>query len=437
MTSDEPVPAVARPVSPRHGLVLPVMVFLLCLLVPLVFAPWRSQVFAPVKIQLLLAIVGAGMLAAALLTSLGAAPRVRFLPWADGAALAYGLTNVLAFAGSADRTASWRGEFPEYQGLLTVLAYLAAYGLARLAFAPAVDGRSRSMVPLFCAMTVTTGLVGGYAVMQRLGLDPLWGFAERPFATVGQANSMAALLVVGLPGVLAAYAACGRRSRVLVVVAGLLGMAAALMSLSRGGWLALLAAGSVALALSRPHLRRRTLLLGAVIVIALGALAASVPAGRDAVDRAAARVAAATDTKAVSTAKHLALARIGVGIALDHPWLGIGQDVFPEFAQQFADQHLPRTEADLLRPRRSESPHNALLSIADAAGIPALLAYLAFLGVVVRRALHAQRSADNRALPVVMIIIGYVVSSLFMTPEVSSTVTFWVVAGSACSALGA
>jgi O-antigen ligase len=430
------MPNDTRSASRHPQRVLLAAVLLICLLVPLAFSPWREEVFAPIKIQVLQGLIGIGLFAIGAGLLFGWSSDVRLLPAVDLAAVVFGVTNLLACAHSVHPGDSWLGLFPEYQGLATVLTYLAAYGLARLAFTPPPGApRFGPLDALFGVLTVTTGLIGGYAVAQRLGLDPIWGSAERPFATVGQANSMAAMLVVGLPAVAATYAARRGWVRVAVVAAGALGTLGLLMSLSRGGWLAAFVAGGIGLALHRPRVHLGHLALAAAFVVLLAVGLAALPAGRDLVSQAATRVVATSSVGTGSTGKHLALARIGVAVTVDHPWLGIGQDTFPELAQGYADRHLPRHYADLLRSRRSESPHNALLSISSGAGLPALLAYLAFLGAAARRMLVARRSAGARAVPVLMILAGYLVSSLFMTPEVSSTVSLWIVVGAACSVI--
>ncbi len=413
-----------------------VPILLVGLLVPLAFAPWREEVFAPVKIELLQALIGIGLLLLGVTVLVGRGPRAVFRPALDGAVLTFAAANLLAYANSADRPTSWWGIFPEYQGLTTVLTYLVGYGLARLAFTPLSGNRTPALDRLFATCTVSTGLVGGYAVLQRCGLDPLWGQADRPFATVGQPNSMAAFLVVGLPAV-AATATRRGPWRWVAMTAGTLGALALLASLSRGGWLAALAIGGLGLALRRPG-RRRTVLVAGIVAAVVGITAlAALPSGRRAALEAGGRIAASADLRTGSTAKHLALARIGVGLTVTHPWFGLGQDVFPEYAQAYADAHLPRADADLLRPRLSESPHNALLSIGAGAGIPALLAYLAVLAAAVRHLLRGRRCGQARAVPALLMITGYVVSSLFLTPEVSSTATFWIVLGAAGSAVRA
>lgn len=445
MPAPDDAPRTPRPLL----LVLRACVLLICLLVPVVFAPWRAEVFAPLKIQVLHALIGIGLLAMGMGVMLGRFGGTRFLPALDGAIVAFGAMNLLACAHSLDPASSWSGTFPEYQGMATILAYLIAYGLARAAFTvvPATRPdrgrrlrrkrvRVRPLDALFGALTVSTGLIGGYAVLQRLGLDPVWGFAERPFATVGQANSMAAMLVVGLPAAVASYAVRRGPARVASAVAIALGMLGLLSSLSRGGWLAALVAGVVGVVLHRPRALRGPLIAAVSFLVVLILGLAVLPSGRDAVARAGDRVTALGNTEAGSTGKHLALARVGVAVTLDHPWLGIGQEAFPRVAQQYADERLPLQAANLLRPRRSESPHNALLAISSAAGIPALLSFLTFLTAAARHLLIARRRGDTRAVPVLMILAGYVTSSLFMTAEVSSTVVLWAVLGAAGSAVG-
>jgi O-antigen ligase len=129
--------------------------------------------------------------------------------------------------------------------------------------------------------------------------------------------------------------------------------------------------------------------------------------------------------------------KVGVLVTADHPWLGVGQDIFPQVAQKTANARLSAHEAALLRPYLSESPHNALLSITSSAGIPALAAYLAAVLGVAARMLTARRAGRHLPVTVLAVMTGYLVSSLFMTPEVSTSTTFWVVLGAACSSIGA
>lgn len=401
---------------------------LIPLLVPLTFAPWRAEVFAPIKILMLDLLLGIGLTGAGVAAVLGGVRPARWVPAVDLAVAAFGVLNLLAYVHSVNRAASLSGLFPEYQGLTTVLGYLAAYALARLACI-----RSRQLAVLFSTLTVTTGVIGGYALVQRLGLDPLWGLSGRPFATVGQPNSMAAMLVVGLPATLSTLAGQRGVRRALCAVAVALGGLGLVLSLSRGGWLATGVAAGLGLLLVDGPARRRILPRAAAAATVLAVVLLLTPAGRSVAAHAALRGVAVTDLHAPSTAKHLALARVGAAISADHPWLGAGQDTFPELVEPYAARHLPADQAVLLGQRRCESPHNGLLSISVGAGVPALLAYLLVLLAAARRMLRLRRQGEPLAVPVLMIMAAYLAGSLFMTPEVASTATLWVVLGMAVS----
>jgi O-antigen ligase len=168
-------------------------------------------------------------------------------------------------------------------------------------------------------------------------------------------------------------------------------------------------------------------------LVAAVALLALTPLGRGVAGEAVARVGALSDTAVGSTGTHLALARVGLAITADHPLLGVGQEVFPEVAQTYARAHLPAAQASLLDGYRSESPHDALLSISSGAGVPALLAYLGFVVAVGVLVVRQRPDLGRDAVPLLAVIVGHLVTDLFMTPEVSSSALFWVVLGTACA----
>jgi O-antigen ligase len=241
---------------------------------------------------------------------------------------------------------------------------------------------------------------------------------------------MAALLVVTLPGAIAPAVTRRGLLRVAAAVAAVLGVIGLLTSLSRAAWLGAVAAGVVAAGLLRvrPRLRRLVVAAGPVTVVAVLAMT---PAGRDVAVAAATRIGAATDTSAGSTGTHLALARVALAITVDHPWLGIGQEVFPEVARDYAHARLPAADAALLDGHRPESPHNALLSISSGSGVPASLAYLGFVTAVAAVAVRAWRAGVTDAVPLLAAIVGHLTTDVFMTPEVSSSTIFWLLLGTA------
>lgn len=438
---------------------------LLVLVVPLVFDPGHDEVFAPVKILVAEVLLGLGLVAAALAvvaadrpppadpcidptdvptdeatpgrgaggvpdptgTATALARQVRPVARvADLAVAAFAVLNLLAYAASQDRSVSLHGQFPEYQGLVTLLTYVAAYALARV-----VVWGPRRLGTLLAAPTVVGGLAGGYAVLQRLGLDPLWGQVSRPFATVGQANSMAAVLVVTLPCAAATALRSRGVARAAAVVAGVFALAGLVVSESRGGWLAAGVALLLALVLTQRRHRARAGLVAAGLVVAVTATLLVTPAGHDLARHVAKRARALDDTGEGSVGLHLALTQVGLLVTADHPWLGIGQDVFPQVAQDYADRHLDPTQADLLRPYAAESPHDELLGISSSAGLPALLAYLVALGAAAVAAVRGRGRHPVAGTALLVAVAAHLVTGLFMTAEVSSQLLAWTLLGAA------
>ena len=395
---------------------------------PVVFDPSREEVFAPIKVTALQAGLGFG-LGAAGLALLRRRPAWRFAPVADLAVAGYVAWHLVGYLFSLDRSVGLRGEFPEYQGLSTVVAYSGLYLLGRLCFTEPTHLRQ-----LFAVLSVVTAVVGGYALVQRLGHDPLWGVATRPFSTVGLPNSMAAVLLVGLPATVATATTGKRVSRLLAWAAAALGFLGLLTSLSRGGGLGLVVAAVVALAFLEPRSRRTILLTALAIAAALALLLAVSAPGRSLAEDARERLVA-TGSHEGSVGAHLTLWKLGAVITVDRPWSGIGPDVFPHVALHYADEYLSEDEYVSLRPYWNESPHNGLLSVSTAAGIPAVVAYLIFLSAIGIRAARAGRAGQGLAVPVLAILVGYLVSGQFMTPEVSSSTAAWVVFGAAYGTL--
>ena len=398
------------------------------LVVPLVFDPSRDEVFAPIKATVLQAGLGFGLVMAAI-ALLRHRPSVRSVPVADMAVAGFVAWYLVGYVFSIDRSVGLHGEFPEYQGLSTTVAYTGLYLVARLCFTEPAH-----LQRLFVVLSVVTAAVGGYALLQRLGLDPLWGVATRPFSTVGQANSMAATLLVGLPAAVATAVARKGIPRILAWTAVVLGFFGLLTSLSRGGWLGMMAAAVVVLLFQKPR-RRRSILLAALTTSAVLALllAPSSP-GRSLGQDARERLAASTSGEG-SVSKHLTLWKLGAVITIDRPWTGVGPQVFPQVALRYADEELTERDYANVRPYWNESPHNGLLSISTDAGVPASVAYLVFLTAIGIRAARATHAGQALAVPVLAVLAGYVVSSQFMTPEMSSSTAVWGLLGAACGTI--
>ena len=417
------------------------IILLTALLVPLLFVPWFGDAFALPRLAalyLLVPLALGGPLAALVLDP--RALRASLRP-SDAAALAFGVLAVLATLVSAAPGHDLQGEPLQYQGLLPLLLYLATYGVARFAVRDI-----RQVRRLFAAVVLTGAIAGAYAILQQLRLDPIWHGLDkgRVFGTLGQADNLAAYLVLALPPA-GALALIGRgRLRAGALVGFLLALAGLLLSYSRGGYLGAAAELAVALAAlvalrwhrrgagrtAVPWRRLGSAALGVVVVLLL---VAAVPATRDVAVRAWQRAASSANLQEGSIADRLDLWAVGARITLDHPLLGTGPDSYALEFPAYRDTVLPRARAAFMARFRPESPHDVYLAYSAGLGLPALAAYLALIGGALAAAGRALRRADPAVRVVVIAlvaaIVGHLVTDAFMTGELAGAWLFWALLG--------
>jgi O-antigen ligase len=406
---------------------------------PLVFVPSLDDGYALPKVSVLrvVGLVGAtlflGYVAGRGSLSRSADPRID-LPLACFAVLLLSASVV-----SVDPVQSFAGEPYQYQGLVTVLLYIASFYVARLSL-----GSPQGFRKILTATVCTGAVVSVYGIAQGLGFDPfLSGPPDdaRVISSVGQANNLAAYLDMVVISALGLWPTAGRRSRIglgALVVVTLLALA---LTLSRGGYLGLAAALGVLL-VPRFHAPPRRLVgaIGLTLASAMLAIALALPPARAIAERVADRVVATIDLGEGSIRMHLDLWRVGSQVALDHPLLGTGPETFPLVFRPYLDQVLPPDRAQLLGRFRLESPHNELIGVAAEMGLPALVAYLVFLIACAMACVRRARAADGASRSIALVVLAtlatHVVTNFFMTPEVTTSELFWITIGAGLAAMG-
>ena len=239
--------------------------------------------------------------------------------------------NLLAAWFAIDQPQALLGERYQYQGLVAMLAYMVflvgAWNTVRT--------HRRRTVLAGCVATAAL-IVAGYAVLQRAGLDPIWPTLprDRVFSTIGQANALAASLVVALP--LAVSLCIGRRSplQLLGYVTLGLGLAAIAFTLSRGGYLGLSSTAITLVAAAAVGGYGRRVTGRRLAAASLGrhrgrrGQVMAVPTLRAGAERIADRALLTADLAEGSTRMHLDQWAVAAAIVADHPVLGTGQDTY-------------------------------------------------------------------------------------------------------------
>ena len=408
--------------------------------IPVLVLPDASDAYVRPKIVGLWLLLGFAILLGPRLTILD---RARLQRSGRDIALALFLVlSGLATAVSVDPELSFTGQPLQYQGFATTLLYAGWYLAAR--GAPAAPTLARVF-----AVSVAVGLfaMATYAVLQDNGIDPYWGDRlplDRVASSIGQPNALAAALVTALP--VAVYGSLLSPRWPQLIAGGLVAVTgyAVLLTNSRGGYLALaVSLPLIALAvrahrrdlisrgLAEPASRRENFALLGLLLI-FGVMAA--PALSDAGDRVALSFETSRD---YSQRDHLDQWEVAIDIALQDPMFGTGPETFPLVFPEASRRVLDDAAVQNFDQFRVESPHNVLLGIAAGSGVPSLVAFFGFIGLSLRRVRAAGASKplqDRRFLLLVATALAYLVSGLFITPDLMATWTFWTVFGFAAGA---
>lgn len=431
--------------SPRASLSENVLFGLLVVsaaVVPCVFTTTQQDVFYLPKLVVLWVVLALVVWVVVLSLATGGSGgrrrlRVVWNPVVDVPLLAFVGWNLVALAFSSDPHQSIFGVTLQHQGVLTLLLYVGYFYAARMVITD--TGR---LVVLFGAVTVGASAVSLYGIVQALHLDPIWkGYlpSGRVFSTIGQPDALGAYLVVTI-ALAAALVLGAARSRGRRRMAGL-AMAAMVivlvLSYSRGGYLGVGVVAVVFLAWwAHTHgLRLRPRLVHLAAAVGLVAVVVAVPGTRATAERAwdrALSVSQVNGDKSINN--HLDQWKVAVKIVETHPLVGTGPETFPQQFPSYSRLVLPPPAVRYFDQFSVESPHDEVLAIAAGSGIPAAVAYLAFLAGVLYamgRALARRRPATTRlvAMALIAVVAGHFVTDSFMTAEITGSWLFWLLMG--------
>lgn len=339
--------------------------------VPLCIDPWGYNPFGPLKVLVLAACAAAVAIGLSLdgdlLATLMARLRASKVAWSVGILWAVILLSTVM---SIDPRQSIVGSYPEYQGVLTWLAVtVVACGAASLSWPDSWLWVGRSL-------SVSVTIMGGYALLQMLGADPVvvaaGSAADRVRATLGNSSNAGVYLLFAVPLLIERL----RRdsSRIWRALAGLAAALAVFMivfTASRGAWVGLVALAVVWLGVEAARWersRQRMVFVAAIaVVVALGVAVIAIP-------RLEKRIASAS---AGTIQWRLVVWQAAGRIALDRPLLGWGPNsfryVYPSYRplDVSANSNVAATAGD---------PHDIVMSAAASLGIPGALGLLALIG---------------------------------------------------------
>ena len=326
------------------------------------------------------------------------------------------ITLVTSFGAGGVRVYSWFIEI--YHWLLPLVIYIVCRSLY-------LSVRDRMWIVTGIAVGVT---VASIAAIRQLvtGAGPesyQVGGAVRVFGTFGHPNTLAAFLVIALPMMIAVSVLwTGRKPAVAIWtirLGSLIGTVALILTQSRGGWLAFAGALAVLLILA-PRYVQRIAAIGALLVVVVGigsGLATEVPG----VERFSSVVNSQFNRVQVTTETWGQLERqahwgAALSMLREDPVYGVG-------AAEYNDNFREHTTEWRFRVGRGQA-HNGYLHMGAQAGVPGLLAFVAWIGtilVALARRVHASAGPSLvLAAGGAATVIAYIVDSVFEYLEVLS-----------------
>jgi len=347
-------------------------------------------------------------------------PRTARGPLVAGA----GIVGAMALAAvfGRDPLYAWTGTPERHAGVVLWLVCLVA-----LAAGAGLDPR-RALTVVGRGLVVAGLGVGAVGWAEALGWEPdELDAGTRLTGTFGSSAFLGAACVLLLPAVAGvavddSQPRWWRRAASAALVALVVPVVG---SGARSAWLGLAAAAVAVLVARRGDLAARArarpwvlAAVGATLVVAAGLVLALTPAG--------ARLAALGDDDAPGGRGRLDEWRVASRVLADHPVLGVG----PEgYRIAFAEGVDERYEIAHGRDPQPDRAHSGPLDVALAGGLPALVAWGAWVLLVGRAAGRALRRGPPAAVGLAAALVAHLVGQLTLFPLAEVEPVAWLLAG--------
>lgn len=307
------------------------------------------------------------------------------------------------------------GEYSRFQGLLPS-ALFAGFGLL---VADTFRGRTRRVV---IALASTGGAVAGYAIVQALGLDPVWIPGESqsayPPSTIGHFNFAGGFIALGLPPAMWLWLSSRGTGRILWTAVTIVDVLAVILTFSQGAWAAAAAAAVLTAGYSVRARRARVAAWIGVAAIAVAVLGSVVLSG-------------VFDLDAGATARSRAGFWSAAGeMASESPVVGHGPDAFALQGNSF--RSLETAVRTTVGP--TNDPHSIPLAYLTNAGLLGFVGFVIAAYWGIRRGMAAIER-DPASIALLGVILAYLVQGLVSIDMPVLRLGFWAALGGVAGAL--
>lgn len=339
------------------------------------------------------------------------------LPW-----LAFLVSAAVSTAVANNVNVAVFGVYSRYDGLLTLLTYAALFWAAVQTLNGPEDARA-----LLRTLLASAYVVAAVAIVMDIGSAPALGIAAHAYGSLGQWNVLGAFLALAWP--VALWELAGAKStgaRILALNAACVIGLGLVLTFSRSAWLGALLGTAAFAAGIRLWSTRRFVLAGAVSLLAMGMLTASLAAAGGAQFEQAVGDRAQTIFHPGDWGPRLLIWHESLKVIASRPVLGYGPDnfglVFPRYNALYYSELIDKAHAETLQ-------------VAATQGLAGLAAYAWLLFAIARAFLRGRRLPGAYAL--LGACVAYQATLQVNFTALGAALPFWIIAAAAMHRWGA
>lgn len=343
--------------------------------------------------------------------------------------LIYFMYLIVSILFAQDKFLAFYGHEYREEGILTIALYMTLFLAGR---------RCSRNEKIYELVLISAVLVAVYGIMQHFGLDPIPrdGFRinwNGTFSTMGNPNFLGSYLVLMIP--LSIHLFIAKNKNPYSVVYAIL-LYCLLCTRTRGAWLGAIAGISTYVFISfkinleKKYIIKRILIILLISVVVL--VFYNVETGSVAIRE---FLSISTDiSKVISGGEEADKAGSGrifiwtrtIELIKMKPWFGHGiENLHLAFSQYYESEIVEK----LGRKGLVDKAHNEYLHIAVTSGIPALILYLSFITLTIRKGLNSFKKMPIYFAPILASVIGYLVQAFFNISIVAVVYVFWIFLG--------
>lgn len=318
------------------------------------------------------------------------------------------------------------GKYRRDEGLFAIIAYILLFILARIYYK---DNKKHSILIGISALIVSV-----YGISQYFGIDPIprdeirlfW--SGRAFSTMGNPNFLGTYLVLMLPLPIFQFL---KESKYISLLISSIIYLCLLLTFTRSALLgfAVIMGFVLFFVIKKKYLWKKYLMLMLVF------FSITVFVNEESNGRLYGRFLSIGNDAQVFLDREEGYEKAGanriyiwlrtIDLIKESPWVGYGlENLEPVFVEKYSDEMMEIYGKVYLVDRA----HNEYLHIAVSSGIPALIAYLIFIFLCLKKGYELTKK-DIRYLPYLTAVSAYLVQAFFNISVVSVAYIFWIFLG--------